>query len=302
MKDIIIIGAGTAGMTAGIYGKRAGKSVLIIEKSMYGGQIVNSQEIENYPGLEKTSGYEFASKLYKQAEDFGAEFVFDTVTEVEDKGNYKLVRCGEKEYKARTVIIATGAKNRPLGVEREKELTGSGISYCATCDGAFFKGKVTAVVGAGNTAVDDAIYLSGICKKVYLIHRREVFRAEKAKIDALKSKSNVEFLLNSRVKELIGDKKLSGVIIEDNKGNKREIDVDGLFVAVGQIPDSEAFTSFVGVDEYGYIVAGEECTTNVPGVFTAGDCRTKKIRQLTTAASDGAIAATLACEMIDEKA
>ena len=300
MKDIIIIGAGTAGMTAGIYGARAGKKVLIIEKLVCGGQIVNSPEVENYPGIEKVSGYDFAYRLYEQAESCGVEFAYETVTGIEDHEDYKLVICEDKKYKSKAVIIATGAKNRPLGLEREKEFTGSGISYCATCDGAFYKDKITAVVGAGNTAVDDAIYLSDICKKVYLIHRRETFRAEKTKIKVLSENDNVEIVLNSRITALNGTERLTAITIEDNEKNTRKIDLDGLFVAIGQMPDSEAFSSVVDTDVSGYIIAGEECTTNVRGIFTAGDCRTKKLRQLTTAASDGAIAATLACEYIDK--
>lgn len=299
MKDIIIIGAGIAGMTAGIYGARAGKDVMIIEKLMCGGQIVNSPEVENYPGIESVSGYEFASKLYAQAEKLGVELVYETVSGIENHKDYKLVKCEEQKYKAKAVIIATGAKNRPLGLAREAELTGSGISYCTSCDGAFYKDKITAVVGAGNTAIDDAIYLSAICKKVYLIHRREVFRAEETKIETLRSRNNVEFVLNSRVTALNGSERLTSITVEDNEKNTREIDLDGLFVAIGQIPDSEAFASIVNVDASGYIIAGEECATNVKGIFAAGDCRTKKIRQLTTAAGDGAVAATLACEFID---
>ncbi len=300
MKDIIIIGAGTAGMTAGIYAARAGKDVLIIEKLVCGGQIVNSPEVENYPGIGNISGYDFALKLYEQAEQCGVKFVYETVTGIEDHRTYKIVKCENKNYKAGSVIIATGSKNRPLGLEREKELTGHGISYCASCDGAFYKDKITAVVGAGNTAIEDAIYLSGICKKVYLIHRREAFRAEKTKIKILETKDNVEFVLNSRVIALNGTERLNAITVEDNDKNTRKIDVDGLFVAIGQMPDSEAFSSVVDTDASGYIIAGEECTTNVRGIFTAGDCRTKKLRQLTTAASDGAIAATLACEYIDK--
>lgn len=297
MYDIIIAGAGPAGLSAAIYGVRAGKSVLVLEKASYGGQIINTPEIENYPGIKKVSGYEFATNLYSQAVDLGAEIVYEEVRAIEAEGTEKKVITDKNTYQCRTVILATGAKNRKLGIEREEELTGSGVSYCATCDGMFFRGKDVAVAGGGNTALEDGLFLSNYCSKVYVIHRREEFRGEKRLLEALKEKENVEFVLNSSVVRLNGAERLSSVTVKNkNTGEEREIAVSGIFVAIGQEPENKAFENIVNVDEKGYIISGEECGTNVAGVFTAGDCRTKSVRQLTTAASDGAVAALKACE------
>ena len=304
MYDIIIIGAGTAGLSAAIYGVRAGKKVLILEEKNYGGQIVNSPEIENYPGIRKISGYEFAKNLFEQATELGAEYRQERVTGIKDSGEKKEVLAKtasgeEKNYETRTVILATGVKRRMLGVEREEELIGAGVSYCATCDGMFFRGREVAVVGGGNTALEDAMFLSGYCKQVYVIHRREEFRGEDKMVQNLKEKENVTFLLNSVVTELQGDKMLEGVLLKDVRtGKEQELKVSGVFVAIGQIPDNEAFADLVETDETGYIQASEDCETKVPGIYTAGDCRTKAVRQLATAASDGAVAALAACEYI----
>ena len=302
MYDIIIIGAGTAGLSAAIYGVRAGKKVLILEEKNYGGQIINSPEIENYPGIRKISGYEFAKNLFEQATELGAEYRQERVTGIKDNGEKKQVLSKaasgeEKNYETRTVILATGVKRRMLGVEREEELIGAGVSYCATCDGMFFRGREVAVVGGGNTALEDAMFLSGYCKKVYVIHRREEFRGEDKMVQNLKEKENVTFLLNSVVTKLQGDKMLEGILLKDvHTGKEQELKVSGIFVAIGQIPDNDAFADLVETDETGYIQASEDCETKVPGIYTAGDCRTKAVRQLATAASDGAVAALAACE------
>ena len=302
MHDIIIVGAGTAGLSAAIYGLRAGKSVLVLEQASYGGQIINTPEIENYPAIQKISGFEFATNLYNQAKNLGAEFAFEKVEGIEDKGQFKEVKTKDKSYEGKAVILATGAKNRSLGVEKEEELVGKGISYCATCDGMFYRGKVVAVNGGGNTAVEDATFLSDYVQKVYVIHRRDEFRADKAEVDRLTSKPNVELVLNSTVKRLESDTSgLTGVVVANKDGEERTLKVDGLFVAIGQAPDNQAFSDLVELDGKGYISAGESTLTKPPGNFTAGDCRTKAIRQLATAASDGAVAGLAAVSYINEK-
>ena len=302
MHDIIIVGAGTAGLSAAIYGLRAGKSVLVLEQASYGGQIINTPEIENYPAIQKISGFEFATNLYNQAKNLGAEFAFEKVEGIEDKGQFKEVKTKDKSYEGKTVILATGAKNRSLGVEKEEELVGKGISYCATCDGIFYRGKVVAVNGGGNTAVEDATFLSDYVEKVYVIHRRDEFRADKAEVDRLVAKPNVELVLNSTVKTLESDASgLTGVVVANKDGEERTLKVDGLFVAIGQAPDNQAFSDLVELDGKGYIAAGESTLTKTPGIFTAGDCRTKAIRQLATAASDGAVAGLAAVSYINEK-
>ena len=302
MFDLIIVGAGTAGLSAAIYGVRAGKSVLVLEGAAYGGQIINTPEIENYPGIKKISGFEFATNLYNQAKNLGAEFAFEKVEGIEDKGQFKEVKTKDKSYEGKTVILATGAKNRSLGVEKEEELVGKGISYCATCDGMFYRGKVVAVNGGGNTAVEDTTFLSDYVQKVYVIHRRDEFRADKAEVDRLVAKPNVELVLNSTVKRLESDASgLTGVVVANKDGEERTLKVDGLFVAIGQAPDNQAFSELVELDGKGYISAGESTLTKTPGIFTAGDCRTKAIRQLATAASDGAVAGLAAVSYINEK-
>lgn len=313
MKDVIIIGAGTAGLTAAIYALRAGKSVLVLEQGTYGGQIVNTPKVENYPGIEQISGYEFASGLFRQAEKLGMEYRSEKVTDIRladsadmgeelssasvETGN-KIVETTEQSYRAKAVILATGAKNRPLGVEKEAEYTGRGISYCATCDGMFFRGKKTAVVGGGNTALEDAAFLSNYCEKVYLIHRRETFRGEEKLVEELRKKDNVEFLLNKTVQALVGETTLQAVILRDKiSGEESRLEVSGLFVAIGQMPENEVFAKLVDLDENGYILAGEDCRTSVEGIFAAGDCRKKTVRQLTTASADGAVAALAAAQI-----
>ncbi len=304
MYDIIIVGGGTAGLSAAIYGVRAGRRVLILEAKNYGGQIINSPEVENYPGIRKISGMEFAKGLYEQATGLGAEFRQGQVLRVEVREKDRAVVVseadgGEKEYKAKAVILATGARNRPLGVAREQELTGAGVSYCATCDGMFFRGRQVAVAGGGNTALEDAAFLSHYCERVYVVHRRDQFRGEERLVENLRQKENVEFVLNAVVEELLGEGMLEGVRIRDVATKEEKVlPVSGLFVAVGQMPDNDGFAGVVTLDDKGYIQAAEDCRTEAPGIFVAGDCRTKEVRQLATAAADGAVAALAACEYI----
>ena len=298
MYDIVVVGAGTAGLSAAIYGVRAGKSVLVLEGASYGGQIINTPEIENYPAIKKTSGFEFATDLFNQAKDLGAEVKYEKVTGISLEGNIKKVKTDKEEYDAKSVILATGAKNRPLGLPNEKKLVGSGVSYCATCDGMFYRGKVVAVNGGGNTAIEDATFLANVASKVYVIHRRDEFRAEEAVVAALKKKDNVEFVLNSNIVEIKEESfAVSGVVVEDkNTHERREIAIDGLFVAIGQVPDNTAFAQVAELDKAGYIVAGEDCKTMTEGIFAAGDGRTKEVRQLVTAAGDGAVAGIAAAK------
>ncbi len=299
MKDIIIIGAGPAGITAAIYGLRAGCSVLLFEQQSYGGQIVNTPDIENYPGLKHVSGFEYATTLYEQAVGFGAEIEYEKVLSVEDKGDHKTVTTDGGSYEAKTVIIATGAKNRHMGLDREEELIGKGISYCATCDGAFFRNKDVAVYGGGNTALSDALFLSNYCSTVYIIHRRDKFRGSDADTAKVMEKENIKFVLDSTVEKLNGDNVLSSVTVKNKKtGELTDINVSALFVAIGQEPDNGSFENVVSLDEKGYIASPESCTTKTPGIFTAGDCRVKEVRQLTTAVSDGAVAALAAVSYI----
>lgn len=299
MYDLIIVGAGTAGLSAAIYGVRAGKCVLLLEEKVYGGQIISASAVENYPGIRHISGYEFAEELHRQATELGAELKYEKVREIRKHSGFMTVKTGRGAYDCRAVILATGAKNRQLQVEREKELTGAGVSYCATCDGAFCKGKNAAVVGDGNTALEDAVFLSGYCQKVYLIHRRKEFRGEERLIQTLRGKENVELVLESQVVRLNGERHLESVVVRnDRTGKERELSVAALFIAIGQVPDNRAFADLVSLDAYGYIEAGEDCRTSSEGIFAAGDCRTKTVRQLATAAADGAAAAVAACSYI----
>ena len=299
MYDIIIIGAGPAGLTSAIYAKRASKSVLVLEAKTYGGQIINTPDIENYPVAAHISGFEFATKVYEQAQALGAEFVFEKAVDIRDLGDIKEVVTESNVYQAKAVIIATGSENRKLGVEREDELVGRGISYCATCDGAFYRKKSVAVVGGGNTALEDALYLADIAEKVYIIHRRDEFRGEDATVKSLKERENVEFVLNSQVVKLNADKRLESIEVLNKDGSTRVIEVKGLFVAVGRIPENQNFGKVVNLDQSGYIVAGEDCTTNAKGIFVAGDNRVKNVRQLVTATADGAVAVSEAVKYIN---
>lgn len=300
--DMIIIGAGPAGLSAAIYGQRAGLQTLLIESKSYGGQIINTPEVENYPGVKATSGMAFANTLYEQATELGAEIVYDKAIAIEEKGDEKTVKTEQGEYTCKAVVLATGAKNRPLGLENEDKFVGSGISYCATCDGAFFRGRDVAVIGGGNTALEDAETLSEIANQVYLVHRRDTFRGEEANVKRLVAKENVELVLDSVPEELLGEQMISGIKVRNVKTQEeRELAVQGVFVAIGQMPDNRDFTGVARLDDQGYVRADEHCRTETPGVFTAGDCRTKKVRQLTTAAADGATAALAAAEYIRRK-
>ncbi len=300
MYDMIIIGAGPAGLSAAVYGQRGGKKTLILDEKGYGGQIINTPEVENYPGIKSVSGFQLASQMYEQATELGAELVFEKAVQVIDEGRKKVVKTQNGQYEAKTVIFATGAKNRPLGLEREEQLTGAGISYCATCDGAFFRNKDVAVIGGGNTALEDAEVLAGIANKVYLIHRRDIFRGDTANVKRLLSKDNVVILLDTVPEELMGEHRVTGLRVRNVKtGEERQIEVSGVFVAIGQMPDNKAFENVAALDQSGYIKADESCMTERPGIFTAGDCRTKKVRQLATAAADGAVAALAAIEYMN---
>ena len=299
MYDIIIIGAGPAGLTAGIYARRAQKKTLVLEAMSYGGQIINTLDIENYPAAAHISGFDFATSIYNQAKELGCEFIFEKVVEIKDLKNYKEVVTNKNTYSGKTVIIATGAENRKLGLDNENDLIGKGVSYCATCDGAFYKGRDVAVVGGGNTALEDANYLANIANKVYLIHRRDEFRASPSEIDKLKKHENVEFIYNSNVTKLNAKEKLESIEVINKDGDNRIIPISGIFIAIGRVPENENFKSLINMDNAGYIIAGEDCHTNIEGVFVAGDNRVKDLRQLVTATSDGAVAATEAIKFID---
>lgn len=303
MVDVLIIGAGPAGLSAAIYVQRSGKKAVCLEALVVGGQIVNTPDIANYPGIKKTSGFEFSMGLYEQATELGAEVEYEKAVSIKkEDDDFRVLTESGKEFTSKAVIIATGAKNRHLGIDKEEALTGHGISYCATCDGAFYKKKDVAVNGGGNTALEDALFLSNYCNKVYIIHRRDEFRGEPDSLEAVKSKENVELVLNSTIDEIKGDTALEAVVVKNKEtGELREIPVAGLFIAIGQEPDNKDFEDVALLDKAGYIDAGEDCKTKTPGVFVAGDCRTKSVRQLTTAASDGAVAALAACAYISSK-
>ena len=288
LYDIIIIGAGPAGLTSAIYAKRANKNVLVLEAKNYGGQIINTLDIENYPANEHISGFDFATNLYNQAKNLGAEIKYEKVVDINNLGKEKEVITTKNTYKTKTIIIATGSENRKLGLPNEDEFASKGISYCATCDGAFYKEKTVAVVGGGNTALEDALYLADLASKVYLIHRRDEFRGEESTINLLKEKDNIEFLYNSNVTKLNTKDRLESIEVTSNDGETRTIDVDALFIAIGRIPENQNFAKLINLDNSGYIISNEYCHTNVEGIFVAGDVRTKVLRQVITAVSDGA--------------
>ena len=300
LYDIIIVGAGPAGLTAAIYARRANKKVLVLEAKTYGGQIINTLDIENYPVEEHISGFDFATKLYNQAKNLGTEILFEKAVDLNNLGNEKEVVTNKNKYKTKAIILATGSENRKLGLSNEDELVGKGLSYCATCDGAFYKKKKVAVVGGGNTALDDALYLSNIVEKVYLIHRRDEFRGAESTINKLKEKDNVEFIYNSNITKLNASDRLESIEITNKDGSIKSIEVSGLFVAIGRVPENQNFAKIINLDESGYIPAGENCHTNVDGIFVAGDNRAKEVRQLVTATSDGAVAATEAIKYINQ--
>lgn len=300
MYDVLIVGAGTAGMTAGIYVQRAGKKALVLDEKGYGGQIVNTATVENYPGFVNISGTEFTERIHEQAVELGVDFKVEKVKNAKKKGEVFVVSTGDSQYEVKSVIIATGVKNRELGIPGEEKFKGSGVSFCATCDGNFFKGRDIAIIGGGNTALEDAEVMSGIANKVYLVHRRDEFRGDKLTVKRLSVKDNVEFVLNSKPVEITGSFAVDGLKVENTEdGSPKTLKVDGVFVAVGQTPDNKAFEGLVKLDSAGYVEAGEDCLTSAEGIFVAGDCRTKKVRQLTTAASDGSVAAAGAVEYIN---
>lgn len=295
IHDLAIIGSGPAGLTASIYAARAELDTIVIEKEpMSGGQIINTYEVDNYPGIPGIGGFDLAVKFREHSDKLGAKHVYGEVTtfEVED-GVKKLVLDNGEEYYAKAMIIATGAAYRKLNVKGEAELQGMGVSYCATCDGAFFRGKKVAVIGGGDVAVEDAIFLARICKEVHVVHRREEFRAAKTLITRLLAQENVTVHWNTVVEEIEGTDAVTGIKIKDVQTEEtKELSVDGVFIAVGNVPNSKVYTPTVEVDKGGYIVADESCETNVAGVFVAGDIRTKELRQVITAASDGAVSVT----------
>ena len=298
MNDILIIGGGPAGLTAATYACRAGKSVLVLEKNAFGGQITWSPKVENFPGFVSISGTELGDKLLEQAMEQGAEVELEEAVSVAREGEGFRVLCESgAAFEGRTLILATGARPRMLGVAREEELVGSGVCYCAVCDGAFYAGRPAAVCGGGNSALQDALLLSESCSRVYLIHRRDSFRGEQKLVEALEKRENVEFVLNAVVKALEGEEELSGLVLEQ-EGVERKLAVDGLFVAIGHQPDNGAFADYLALDPKGYADSGEDCLTGTPGLFVAGDCRRKSVRQLTTAAADGAVAALAAVKYL----
>lgn len=291
--DVVIIGSGPAGLTAAVYGKRAELKMIVIEKEMAsGGQILNTYEVDNYPGLPGINGYDLGMKFREHAEKLGAEFSNDEVLRIEAADGEFTVVGAERTYVTKSVIIATGAQHRKLSVIGEDELTGMGVSYCATCDGAFFRNKVSAVVGGGDVAIEDAIFLARMCKKVYLIHRRNQLRGAKTLQTQLFNQENVEIIWDTVVDEIEGGDQVESLTLRNvNTDETRKLAVDGVFIAVGINPQSEAFNNLVEMD-HGYIKAGEDCETNVPGIFAVGDVRTKQLRQISTAVSDGANAIT----------
>lgn len=298
MHDIIIIGGGPAGLVAALYARRANKSVLVIEKGSFGGQITYSPKVENIPGFISLSGNEFAEKLVEQVLEQGADVELAEVLSVKD-GDIKTVITDSGEFEGKSVIVATGARHRMLGLEREEEFVGEGISFCAVCDGAFYTGKTVAVIGGGNSALQEALLLSDLAKKVYLVQNLGFLTGEEKLSEQVYGKDNIEVILNTTVDSLIGDKELKGITVKGENGEKTDIEIDGMFVAIGLIPQNEMLSDLIKLDERGYVDADENCTTNKSGIFVAGDCRKKRIRQVATAAADGAIAALAACDYVD---
>lgn len=302
MYDIIIIGAGPAGLTAAIYARRAEKHVLVIEKDTFGGQITSSPRVENYPGFIEMTGNELADRLIEQVFAQGGEIELDTVTGIEGEGGNYTVKGISKSYNGRSVIIAAGSSHRHLGVDGEERLTGAGISYCAVCDGAFFRGRRVAVIGGGNSALQDALMLCEICEKVYVVQNLEYLTGEEKLQKLLSQRDNVEIIYSSVVDKILGGETLHGIEITNTvSGERRNLAVEGMFICIGQKPENEPFGNLVRLDERGYILSGESCVPNgaAPGIFVAGDCRTKAVRQITTATADGAVAALAACRFLE---
>lgn len=302
MYDIIVVGGGPAGLTAALYSVRAGKNVLVLEKANYGGQMALSPRIENYLGYAKISGYDLSEMIFKQVEAAGAELLDEEVLSISEKDNIKTVKTDGGEYQSKAVIIATGMRHRELGVKNENEYSGNGISYCAACDGAFYKDKCVAVVGGGNSAVQEALYLCDICKSVTVLQNLPSLTAENKLCEQLKKRKNVRFLFNTVITEFTGDgEKLTGVIAENtDTKTASEMTFDGVFVAIGFEADNDIFKGLITLDNENFILSDDEMKTDKGGIFTAGDCRTKKIRQITTAMADGTTAAFSACKYVDE--
>ena len=302
MHDIIIIGAGPAGLTAALYALRADKSVLLIEKESFGGQITHSPKVENYPTLMQISGNELAQMMLDQVLEHGADVELCEVIDVKDMGDVKTVITDMGEFKSKAVIIASGSKHRQLGLPNENDLIGKGISYCAVCDGAFFSGADVAIVGGGNTALQEAIMLSEYCTHVTIVQNLSFMTGEARLVAQLEKRDNVTMIFDTVVTELVGTDKLDALKLRNSQtGAESTLEVEGLFVAIGQQPENECFKNLTELNEYGYIIADERCVTDTEGVFVAGDCRTKAVRQITTACSDGAVAALAACRYIDSK-
>lgn len=301
ITDVIIIGGGPGGYTAALYSARANLKTVVIEKLSAGGQMATTSQVDNYPGFEEgVNGFELGEKMRQGAERFGVETLFAEVESVDLNAELKVIHTSEGDYFARTVILATGANPREMGLEEEQKLKGRGVAYCATCDGMFYRNKTVVVVGGGNTAVADALFLSKICNKVYLVHRRDQLRASKSYMSALKQSLNIEFIWNAKVKEILHDKKVTGIVAEDiESGDAIKLACDGVFVAIGRIPNTDLFKGQIELDDGGYIVADETTRTNLPGVFAVGDVRTKPLRQIVTATADGAVASKFAEEYID---
>ena len=285
MYDIIIVGAGPAGLTAALYALRANKNILILEAKAYGGQIVNAHLIRNYPGIEEISGFDFATNLYNQVKKLGGEIKYETVIRIT---NEKKVITNENEYDAKSIILATGSENKKLNLPKESDFIGKGISYCATCDGHFYKDKVVAVAGDEDVAIEDAIYLCDLASKVYIIHSEEELKGTKQLINELKSKKNIEYINNTIVTDLHGSNTLTSIDIEDKDKKVKNLEVDGLFIAIGQQPKNQIFSNIVDIDENGYIKSKDGIHTSFKGIYVAGDARVKELRQLVTATSDGA--------------
>ncbi len=296
--DIIAIGAGPAGLTAALYGLRAGKSVLILEKGAFGGQATYSPKIENYPGMTQISGNELADKMVEQVLFQGADVEVETVEDIIDEGDVKKVITDMGEHRAKTVIIATGAEHRRLGVEGEDKFIGEGISFCAVCDGAFYAGKNVAVIGGGNSALQESLSLSEICESVTIIQNLAFLTGEKRLVELVEKKDNIKIILSHTVERVLGDTSFEGIVIKGENGEKA-LAFDGMFVAIGLVPTVKAFEKILTLDERGYALSDEKCTTKTEGVFVAGDCRTKDIRQISTACADGAVAALAAVKYIE---
>jgi len=297
MYDIIIVGAGPAGMTAALYAAQARKNVLLLEKEIHGGQILKADKVKNYPGFKEISGFEFATNLYNQLTNLNIEIKYEEVIEIKNTENNKEVTTKKGNYTGKSIIIATGGTNRKLNINNEDKLIGKGISYCTTCDGMFFKGKIVAIYGGGNSAIDGALYLSNICKKVYLIYRQKDFKSITESTNKLKNTDNIQCIFNTTITDLIGEDKLSSIKLKTND-NESTLEIDGLFIEIGYIPVSNMCNNIIDTDSKGYIIAGEDCKTNIAGIYACGDVRIKDIRQLTTACSDGTIAALNACKYI----